>query len=118
MLDDLRNSGLSRTLGDFLTDLADLVQKEIRLARAEVSEKNWRPSAGDCVDRGGQCSSASDGADCPRGRRICAHCVGLVSIPFLPSGGRSPRGAHVDPVFLRSILARRRSSPVENGSAT
>jgi uncharacterized membrane protein YqjE len=39
MLDELRNSGLSRTLGDFVTDLADLVQKEIRLARAEVSEK-------------------------------------------------------------------------------
>ena len=39
MFDDLRNSRLSRTFGDFLTDLADLVQKEIRLARAEVSEK-------------------------------------------------------------------------------
>lgn len=39
MLDELRNSGLRRALGDFLTDLADLVQKEIRLARAEVSEK-------------------------------------------------------------------------------
>jgi uncharacterized membrane protein YgcG len=39
MLDELRNSGLRRALGDFLTDLADLVQKEIRLARAEVFEK-------------------------------------------------------------------------------
>jgi hypothetical protein len=39
MLDDLRNSSLSRTLSDFLADLADLIQKEIRLARAEVLEK-------------------------------------------------------------------------------
>ena len=39
MLDDLRNSGLSRTLSEFLADFGDLVQKELRLARAEVSEK-------------------------------------------------------------------------------
>jgi hypothetical protein len=39
MLDDLRNSGLSRTIGDLLADLADLMQKEIRLARAEVTMK-------------------------------------------------------------------------------
>jgi VIT1/CCC1 family predicted Fe2+/Mn2+ transporter len=39
MLEDLRNSGLSRTLNQFLADLSDLVQKEIHLVRAEVSEK-------------------------------------------------------------------------------
>jgi VIT1/CCC1 family predicted Fe2+/Mn2+ transporter len=39
MLDDLRNSALSRTLSEFLADLRDLIQKEIRLLRAEVSEK-------------------------------------------------------------------------------
>jgi VIT1/CCC1 family predicted Fe2+/Mn2+ transporter len=39
MLDDLRNSGLSRTLSEFLADFGDLVQKEFRLVRAEVSEK-------------------------------------------------------------------------------
>jgi VIT1/CCC1 family predicted Fe2+/Mn2+ transporter len=39
MLDDLRNSGLSRTLSEFLADFGDLVQKELRLVRAEVSEK-------------------------------------------------------------------------------
>lgn len=35
----LRNSTLPRTLSDVLADLADLVQKEIRLARAELSAK-------------------------------------------------------------------------------
>jgi VIT1/CCC1 family predicted Fe2+/Mn2+ transporter len=39
MLDDLRNSGLSLTLSEFLADFGDLVQKELRLVRAEVSEK-------------------------------------------------------------------------------
>jgi VIT1/CCC1 family predicted Fe2+/Mn2+ transporter len=34
----LQNSTLTRTVTDLLGDLADLVQKEIRLARAEVSE--------------------------------------------------------------------------------
>jgi uncharacterized protein YacL len=37
--DALRNSTLTRTLADVLGDLSDLVQKEIRLARAEVTEK-------------------------------------------------------------------------------
>jgi len=37
--DVLRNSGLIRALTDLLADLSDLVQKEIRLARAEVTEK-------------------------------------------------------------------------------
>jgi Putative Actinobacterial Holin-X, holin superfamily III len=37
--DALRNSGLVRALTDLLADLSDLVQKEIRLARAEVTEK-------------------------------------------------------------------------------
>jgi hypothetical protein len=37
--DTLRNSGLVRSLTDLLADLSDLVQKEIRLARAEVTEK-------------------------------------------------------------------------------
>jgi hypothetical protein len=37
--DTLRNSGLVRALTDLLADLSDLVQKEIRLARAEVTEK-------------------------------------------------------------------------------
>jgi hypothetical protein len=36
--DTLRNSGLVRALIDLLADLSDLVQKEIRLARAEVTE--------------------------------------------------------------------------------
>jgi uncharacterized membrane protein YgcG len=39
MLDDLRNSALSRALSEFLDDLTDLLRKEIRLVRAEVSEK-------------------------------------------------------------------------------
>jgi VIT1/CCC1 family predicted Fe2+/Mn2+ transporter len=39
MLDDLRNSAFSRTLSEFLGDLTDLIQKEIRLVRAEVSDK-------------------------------------------------------------------------------
>src|SRR5579872_5494817 len=39
MLDDLRNSAIGRTLSEFLGDLTDLIQKEIRLIRAEVSEK-------------------------------------------------------------------------------
>jgi Putative Actinobacterial Holin-X, holin superfamily III len=37
--DTLRNSGLVRALTDLLADLSDLVQKEFRLARAEVTEK-------------------------------------------------------------------------------
>ncbi len=39
MLDDLRNSGLSRTFREFLADFGDLLQKELRLVQAEVSEK-------------------------------------------------------------------------------
>ena len=37
--DTLRNTGLVRALSDVLSDLSDLVQKEIRLAKAEVTEK-------------------------------------------------------------------------------
>jgi uncharacterized membrane protein YgcG len=37
--DRLRNSGLMQSLTDLLADLSDLVQKEIRLAKAEVTEK-------------------------------------------------------------------------------
>jgi hypothetical protein len=35
----LKDSVLSRTLNDLLADFTDLMQKEIRLARAEISEK-------------------------------------------------------------------------------
>jgi hypothetical protein len=35
----LRNSGLTQALTDLLADLGDLVQKEIQLAKAEVTEK-------------------------------------------------------------------------------
>ena len=35
----LRNSGLRSALTDLLADLGDLVQKEIQLAKAEVTEK-------------------------------------------------------------------------------
>jgi len=37
--DKLLNSGLTRALTDLLSDLADLVRKEIQLAKAEVTEK-------------------------------------------------------------------------------
>ena len=37
--DAIRNSTLVRTVGDVLSDLSDLVQKEIRLARAEFAAK-------------------------------------------------------------------------------
>jgi len=37
--DALRNSGLVRALADLLADLSDLVHKELRLARAELTEK-------------------------------------------------------------------------------
>jgi hypothetical protein len=37
--DTLRNSGVARALTDLFADLSDLVQKEIRLAKAEVTEK-------------------------------------------------------------------------------
>jgi uncharacterized membrane protein YccF (DUF307 family) len=37
--DRLANSDLIHALGDLLGDLSDLVQKEIRLAKAEVTEK-------------------------------------------------------------------------------
>jgi hypothetical protein len=37
--DRLRNSTLPRALSDVLADLADLFQKELRLARAELSAK-------------------------------------------------------------------------------
>jgi len=39
MADHLKNSALPRALSDVVSDLADLFQKEIRLARAELSEK-------------------------------------------------------------------------------
>jgi Putative Actinobacterial Holin-X, holin superfamily III len=37
--DTLRNSGVARALTDLFADLSDLLQKEIRLAKAEVTEK-------------------------------------------------------------------------------
>ena len=37
--DAIRNSTLVRTVGDVFGDLSDLVQKEIRLVRAEVTAK-------------------------------------------------------------------------------
>ena len=39
MADHLKNSALPRALSEVVSDLADLFQKEIRLARAELSEK-------------------------------------------------------------------------------
>jgi uncharacterized membrane protein YqjE len=35
----LRNSTLTRALSDVVADFADLIQKEMRLARAEIAEK-------------------------------------------------------------------------------
>ena len=37
--DFVRNSGLTRAVTDVLADLSDLAQKELRLAKAEVTEK-------------------------------------------------------------------------------
>jgi hypothetical protein len=39
MAERLENSDLIQALGDLLGDLSDLVQKEIRLAKAEVTER-------------------------------------------------------------------------------
>lgn len=38
-LDRLQNSGLTRALTDLLADLAELVQKELQLAKTEIAEK-------------------------------------------------------------------------------
>jgi hypothetical protein len=50
----LRNSGLTQALTDLLADLADLLRKELQLAKTEITEKiatgPWRPhSRGPCV---------------------------------------------------------------------
>ena len=39
MAETLKDSRLTRTLSDVVRDLADLFQKEMRLARAEISDK-------------------------------------------------------------------------------
>ena len=39
MAEQLKDTALARALSDVVGDLADLIQKEIRLARAEISEK-------------------------------------------------------------------------------
>jgi hypothetical protein len=39
MADRIANSGLVEALGNVLADLSDLLQKEIRLAKAEVTDK-------------------------------------------------------------------------------
>jgi putative superfamily III holin-X len=39
MADRLANSGLLQAFGDLIGDLSDLLQKEIRLAKAEVADK-------------------------------------------------------------------------------
>ena len=39
MVENLKNSALPRALSEVVSDLADLFQKEIRLARAELSQK-------------------------------------------------------------------------------
>jgi hypothetical protein len=38
-LDRLQNAGLTRAFTDLLADLGGLVQKEMKLAKAEVTEK-------------------------------------------------------------------------------
>jgi hypothetical protein len=38
-LDHLQDSGLTRALTDLLADLAELVQKELQLAKTEITEK-------------------------------------------------------------------------------
>jgi Putative Actinobacterial Holin-X, holin superfamily III len=38
-LDRLQNSGVTRALTDLLADLAELVQKELQLAKTEIAEK-------------------------------------------------------------------------------
>src|SRR4029077_12597507 len=38
-LDHLQNSGLARAATDLLADLAELVQKELQLAKTEITEK-------------------------------------------------------------------------------
>ena len=38
-LDHVQNSGLTRALTDLLADLAELVQKELQLAKTEITEK-------------------------------------------------------------------------------
>ena len=38
-LDHLQNSGLTRALTDLLADLAELVQKELQLAKTEITAK-------------------------------------------------------------------------------
>lgn len=35
----IKNAALPRTLGEVVTDVVDLLQKEIRLARAEITDK-------------------------------------------------------------------------------
>jgi uncharacterized membrane protein YqjE len=45
-LERLRNATLPRVLSDVLSDLTDLAQKEMRLAKAEVSENISRKLAG------------------------------------------------------------------------
>ena len=49
--DSVRSSGVMQSLGDFLADLSDLVQKEIRLAKAEVVERST-PSLQACIPMG------------------------------------------------------------------
>jgi hypothetical protein len=39
MVEHVKNSALPRVLADVVGDLADLVQKEMRLAKTEISEK-------------------------------------------------------------------------------
>jgi hypothetical protein len=39
MADQLRESAMVRAVTDLLTDLSDLIQKEVRLARAELTDK-------------------------------------------------------------------------------
>jgi mannose/fructose/N-acetylgalactosamine-specific phosphotransferase system component IIC len=38
-LDRLQNSGLTRALTDLLADFAELIQKELQLAKTEITEK-------------------------------------------------------------------------------
>jgi hypothetical protein len=38
-IDHLQNSGLTRAVTDLLADLAELLQKELRLAKTEITEK-------------------------------------------------------------------------------
>jgi hypothetical protein len=96
-LDRLQSSTLTHAFTDLLTDLGDLVQKEMQLAKAEVTAGKYLDGRGGAGRIGRRFAGRGSGRVCDRKRR-----TGLALV-VLAGGGRA-RGELNRDFLLRALL--------------